>query len=67
MGDLVSVDLNLQKQRVSRSDQLAIDFLKGSYYANPTVDNPIASAEDRVAYPEYYGQNICKLLLLTTH
>jgi len=34
------------------------DFLKGSYYANPTVDNPIASAEDRAAYPEYYGQNI---------
>ena len=42
---------------------LAIDLLKGSYYANPTVDNAIASAEERVAYPEYYGRNICKPML----
>jgi len=34
------------------------DVLKGSYYANPTIDNPTAPAEERAAYPEYYGQNI---------
>lgn len=34
------------------------DVLKGSYYANPTVDNPTASAEEHAKYPEYYGQNI---------
>ena len=39
---------------------LAIDLLKGSYYANPIVDNAVASPEERAAYPEYYGRNICK-------
>jgi hypothetical protein len=36
------------------------DVLKGSYYANPTVDTPTVSAEQAKAYPEYYGANICK-------
>ncbi|EMD41641.1 hypothetical protein CERSUDRAFT_102053 [Gelatoporia subvermispora B] len=34
------------------------DTLKGSYYANPVVDSPQVSAADRLAYPEYYGENI---------
>ncbi|KAI3622407.1 dioxygenase domain-containing protein [Moniliophthora roreri] len=34
------------------------DTLKGSYYGNPIVDVPSVSAEDRAAYPEYYGANI---------
>ncbi|EJD04267.1 Clavaminate synthase-like protein [Fomitiporia mediterranea MF3/22] len=34
------------------------DTLKGSYYANPLVDSPNMSAEQRDAYPEYYGENI---------
>ncbi|KAK7058364.1 WD40 repeat protein [Paramarasmius palmivorus] len=34
------------------------DTLKGSYYANPIVDVPSVSAEDRSSYPEYYGANI---------
>lgn len=35
------------------------DTLKGSYYANPIVDTPEVTAEQRQAYPEYYGSNIC--------
>ncbi|KZT22138.1 Clavaminate synthase-like protein [Neolentinus lepideus HHB14362 ss-1] len=34
------------------------DTLKGSYYANPVVDNPTVSSVLRKAYPEYYGNNI---------
>ncbi|CAG8691192.1 11966_t:CDS:10, partial [Acaulospora colombiana] len=34
------------------------DTLKGSYYANPTVDYPTVSEEERQAHPEYYGRNI---------
>ncbi|TFY63255.1 hypothetical protein EVJ58_g3359 [Rhodofomes roseus] len=34
------------------------DTLKGSYYANPIVDTPNVTAEQRQAYPEYYGTNI---------
>ena len=35
------------------------DTLKGSYYANPTVDSPTIAEAERKAYPEYYGNNIC--------
>ncbi|KAI0374479.1 Clavaminate synthase-like protein [Pilatotrama ljubarskyi] len=34
------------------------DTMKGSYYANPVIDEPNVSAELRDAYPEYYGKNI---------
>lgn len=34
------------------------DTLKGSYYANPVVDKPDVSEEQRAAFPEYYGENI---------
>ncbi|KAI0343993.1 Clavaminate synthase-like protein [Trametopsis cervina] len=34
------------------------DTLKGSYYANPVVDEPNVSPIIREAYPEYYGKNI---------
>ncbi|KAJ7124732.1 Clavaminate synthase-like protein [Mycena crocata] len=34
------------------------DILKGSYYANPVVENPDVSAALREAYPEYYNKNI---------
>ncbi|PCH33351.1 Clavaminate synthase-like protein [Wolfiporia cocos MD-104 SS10] len=34
------------------------DTLKGSYYANPVVDTPNVPADQRAAYPEYYGTNI---------
>ncbi|KAJ3559598.1 hypothetical protein NM688_g239 [Phlebia brevispora] len=34
------------------------DTLKGSYYANPIIDEPDVSPELRNAYPEYYGNNI---------
>ncbi|KAL5535240.1 hypothetical protein ACEPAF_3334 [Sanghuangporus sanghuang] len=34
------------------------DTLKGSYYANPLVDNPDSSPQDRQSHPEYYGKNI---------
>lgn len=34
------------------------DTLKGSYYANPVIDNPDVSQKEREAFPEYYGQNI---------
>jgi len=34
------------------------DTLKGSYYGNPIVDVPTVPEEERIAYPEYYGQNI---------
>ena len=36
------------------------DFLKGSYYANPLMDDPIVSAQEAELYPEYYGKNICE-------
>ncbi|KAJ8474522.1 hypothetical protein ONZ45_g15926 [Pleurotus djamor] len=34
------------------------DILKGSYYANPTIDKPTVSSALRETYPEYYGDNI---------
>jgi hypothetical protein len=34
--------------------------LKGSYYANPVVDEPSVHPNLREAYPEYYGNNICR-------
>ncbi|KAN0125045.1 hypothetical protein V8E52_001597 [Russula decolorans] len=34
------------------------DTLKGSYYANPVVDEPSVHPNLREAYPEYYGNNI---------
>ena len=34
------------------------DTLKGSYYANPVVDYPTVSEEQRKEHPEYYGHNI---------
>ncbi|KAJ6574686.1 Clavaminate synthase-like protein [Mycena capillaripes] len=34
------------------------DLLKGSYYANPVVENPNVSPALREAYPEYYNKNI---------
>ena len=36
-----------------------IDTLKGSFYSNPLVDKPDVSPEEREAFPEYYGENIC--------
>ena len=38
--------------------------MKGSYYANPVVDEPNVPAELKEAYPEYYGKNICAHRLL---
>ena len=46
------------------SYHLFTDTLKGSYYANPMVDAPEVTAEQRQAYPEYYGTNICMSLPL---
>ena len=40
------------------------DVLKGSYYANPIIDTPDVSDEDRKAYPEYHGSNICLYTIL---
>ena len=37
-----------------------VDTLKGSYYANPVIDEPDVSPELRKAHPEYYGKNICE-------
>ena len=37
-----------------------IDTMKGSYYANPVLDEPNVSPELRQAYPEYCGKNICE-------
>lgn len=37
-----------------------IDTLKGSYYANPVIDEPQVASALREAYPEYYGNNICE-------
>ncbi|EAU92647.2 hypothetical protein CC1G_01692 [Coprinopsis cinerea okayama7 len=34
------------------------DLLKGSYYANPVVDQPTVSHEEQAKFPEYYGANI---------
>lgn len=34
------------------------DYLKGSYYANPIVDVPTVSEEEKKEFPEYYGNNI---------
>jgi len=34
------------------------DVLKGSYYANPILDSPVVSAEQKAKFPEYYGQNV---------
>lgn len=34
------------------------DTLKGSYYANPIVDEPTVPDDQRNAFPEYYGENI---------
>ncbi|KAJ7169475.1 Clavaminate synthase-like protein [Mycena filopes] len=34
------------------------DVLKGSFYANPVVENPTVPAELKEEYPEYYNENI---------
>ena len=36
----------------------ALDFLKGSYYANPIIDVPTATEEQRKRYPVYCQHNI---------
>ena len=36
------------------------DTLKGSFYANPMVEQLTVSDEDRLQFPEYYGENICE-------
>lgn len=41
------------------TNTILADLLKGSYYANPVVDNPDVSPTLRESYPEYYNQNIC--------
>jgi hypothetical protein len=46
------------------SNSATLDLLKGSYYANPVVDNVTVSPAQRDAYPEYYGENICACLPL---
>ncbi len=43
------------------------DTLKGSFYANPVLDEPSVSPILREAYPEYYGKNICKLSAIRFH
>jgi len=43
------------EQRTARP---CLDTLKGSYYANPIVDNPAVPASLQEQYPEYYMQNI---------
>lgn len=35
------------------------DTLKGSFYANPIVEEITVSDEERRQFPEYYGKNIC--------
>lgn len=35
------------------------DTLKGSFYANPIVENVTVSDEEKRQFPEYYGKNIC--------
>jgi hypothetical protein len=42
------------------------DYLKGSYYANIIVQESTISEAQKVAYPEYYGSNICKSLYHAT-
>jgi len=34
------------------------DTLKGSFYANPIVDDVIVSGEEKRQFPEYYGKNL---------
>lgn len=35
------------------------DMLKGSFYANPLIEDISVSDEVRLQFPEYYGKNIC--------
>jgi hypothetical protein len=44
----------------SQSLRRISDILKGSFYANPMVEQVTVSDEDRLQFPEYYGNNICK-------
>lgn len=44
---------------------MSTDVLKGSYYANPTVESSTVPEVEKAAYPEYYGQNICTFLTST--
>ena len=53
----VRLDVNLCRSQASL--KVLSDVLKGSYYANPISDNASVSEEEREAYPEYYGSNIC--------
>ena len=50
-------------QNKSKLTPVVADTMKGSYYANPVLDEPNVSAELRQGYPEYYGKNICKASL----
>jgi len=49
-------------QQIKRVILIALDTLKGSYYANPVIDVPSVSDDIRKDYPEYYGSNICRFM-----
>lgn len=34
------------------------DTMKGSFYANPMIDDPNVSDDLKKQFPEYYGKNI---------
>ncbi|ELU44575.1 2OG-Fe(II) oxygenase superfamily domain-containing protein [Rhizoctonia solani AG-1 IA] len=56
-GERVSLDYGC-KIRLYWLLHLRPDTLKGSYYANPVVDDPNVDPQEKVAHPEYYGKNI---------
>lgn len=37
---------------------IGIDTMKGSFYANPVLDEPDTTLEQKLKYPEYYSHNI---------
>lgn len=48
----------MDKKPTSMSIALS-DTLKGSYYANPIVEDISVPDDERKRFPEYYGKNIC--------
>lgn len=51
--------LCVQDDPLNFSPYGTLDTMKGSFYANPVLDEPDVSPQLREAHPEYYGKNIC--------
>jgi len=60
MADQVGFDVCFVTSQMFKLLLGISDVLKGSFYANPMVEQVTVSDEDKLQFPEYHGNNICK-------